>query len=93
MCADENSEALIKLAEELEEQMLKLYGTPIITAEDLRNSLGYKSVMAFRQAMTRNTVPVPIFEIKNRRGKFALVKDIARWLAEQRLSQSAKSKE
>lgn len=92
MCTDENSEALINLVGELEEQMLKLYGAPIITGDELKNALGYKSIMAFRQAMTRDTVPVPIFTIQNRRGKFALVKDVARWLAEQRFNQS-KNKE
>jgi hypothetical protein len=29
-------------------------------------------------------VPVPVFSIKNRRGKYALVKDVASWLAQQR---------
>jgi hypothetical protein len=34
--------------------------------------------------LTRKTVPVPIFSIKNRRGKYALVKDVVSWLAQQR---------
>ncbi len=40
---------------------------------------------AFRQAVCRNSVPVPLFSIANRRGKFALAKEVASWLAQQRL--------
>lgn len=41
--------------------------------------LGYPSQAAFRQAVARG-VPVPVFTIEGRRGKFAHVHDIATWL-------------
>lgn len=74
-------EELQKLVEHLENQLLKLHHSPVITGEALRSSLGYRSDEAFRQSLTRNTVPVRVFTIENRRGKFALIRDIAIWLA------------
>lgn len=67
----------------LERDLLNTYG-PIVSNDTLRLVLGYKSNEAFRQALARQTVPVPVFKIENRRGKFALSKDIASWLAAQR---------
>lgn len=58
----------------------------MISGEALRTALGYPSMEAFRQALSRKTVPIPVFSIDARRGKFALVKDLARWLACQRKS-------
>jgi hypothetical protein len=37
-----------------------------------------------RVTLVRNTVAIPLFELDGRRGKFALVKEVARHLAEQR---------
>lgn len=56
----------------------------MIANEDLRIALGYPSMNAFRQALVRKTVPIPVFTLPKRKGKFALVKDVARWLAKQR---------
>ncbi len=71
------------LAEMLERDLLAQYG-PMLAGDNLRKALGYPSMEALRQALSRGTVPVPVFPLKNRRGKFALVKDVANWLAEQR---------
>lgn len=71
------------LQTEIEDQLLRLHG-PMITGEHLRAALGYPTMEAFRQALSRNTVPIPVFPIRLRRGKFALVHDLARWLATQR---------
>lgn len=54
---------------------------PLLGGQDLVKSLGYKSAAAFRQAVKRGTIPVEVFEIPNRRGKFALTSDIECWLA------------
>ncbi len=67
----------------LERELTTRYG-PLVSNDTLRLVLGYASKEAFRQALSRNTVPVPVFELSNRRGKFALVKDVAIWLADQR---------
>lgn len=68
------------LASELEDKLTKLYG-PTMANDDLRKALGFNTMAAFRQAIVRNKVPIPIFTIENRQGKFALTKDIAKWLS------------
>jgi hypothetical protein len=73
------------LAAEIEEQLLRLHG-PMISGDALRTALGYPSMEAFRQALSRKTVPIHVFSIEARRGKYALVRDLARWLASQRES-------
>ncbi|WP_228894805.1 hypothetical protein [Pseudoduganella aquatica] len=67
----------------IERQLLHRYG-PLIGNDDLCQALGYPSKDAFRQALARKHVPVPVFDIENRRGKFALVADVAKWLLVQR---------
>lgn len=72
-----------ELAGVLERELSTRYG-PLISNDDLRVALGYVSMDAFRQALSRKTMPIPVFALPNRRGKYALVKDVARWLAVQR---------
>ena len=79
-------EEVEKLAEQLEKDLLQMYGSPLITGEDLQKAMGFRSVDALRQAIVRQTIPVKVFKLKNRRGKYALVKDIARWLAKESLT-------
>jgi len=71
------------LLKELEADLLHLYG-PLLSGQDLRKVLGYPSLEAMRQAVLRDSIPIRIFAIKHRRGKFALAKDVAHWLVEQR---------
>jgi len=84
----EEDAELKALIERLEADLIKQYG-PMLSGTSLCNALGYPSMDAFRQAFSRGTVPVPVFPIENRRGKYALVKDVARWLAERRASARA----
>ena len=67
----------------LETELTQQHG-PMMSGEHLRLALGYPSKDAFRQAYVRKTTPIPVFTIERRRGKFALTKDVATWLAEQR---------
>ena len=85
MSQEENDDYLMfeLLKKELEQELFDYYG-PLMTGEPLQKALGYISKEAFRQSLVRKTIPVHIFEIKHRRGKFALVKDVAQFLAEQR---------
>ena len=78
-----NTETEQSLVQKLEADMLAKYG-PLLTGDSLREALGYRSMDAMRQAALRGTLPIPLFLIKHRRGKFALSKDIAVWLAKQR---------
>ncbi|MEP1444746.1 MAG: hypothetical protein ABJK37_01355 [Paraglaciecola sp.] len=83
-----NEEEIEKLAEQLEKDLLLMYGSPLITGEDLQKAMGFRSVDALRQAIVRKTIPVKVFNLDNRRGKYALVKDIARWLANESIKQN-----
>lgn len=71
------------LAKQLEQDLLRLYGSPILTIEQLQRALNYRSVAAIKQAIQRQTLPVHIFELPNRRGRYALVKDVCEYLAGQ----------
>lgn len=75
------------LASVLERDLMSQYG-PLMGRDSLWMALGYSSNDAFRQAIFKNLVPIPVFEIENRRGRFALVKDVAKWLAEKRNEES-----
>ena len=63
----------------LEATLTREFGA-VIGGGKLTLALGYSSQAAFRQAVARNQVPVRIFEIAGRRGRFALAHDIAKWL-------------
>ena len=85
MKRDKTTELDTDLATALESDLLNRYG-PMLTGETLRLALGYPSMEAMRKAASRGTIPVPLFTIENRRGRFALAKDVAKWLAENRSS-------
>lgn len=76
------------LADHIEAAMLREVGGPALTGERLFRAMAYPSQQALRQAIARGTVPVPVFPLENRRGSFALVADVARWLAEKRIESS-----
>ncbi|WJG07956.1 hypothetical protein [Aliiglaciecola sp. LCG003] len=72
-----------QLALALEKDLLTYYGSPIISGEKLQMALGYPTMAAMKKSIIRKTFPVKTFKIANRRGQFALIKDISFWLAEQ----------
>lgn len=65
----------------IEQELTGIYGAVIGNA-DLRKLLGYKSFSSFNRAVRMGLLSVKVFEIENRRGKFALTSDIASWLCE-----------
>lgn len=80
----ERDDNLTLLAGRLEETLVRAYG-PLLSGDSLRQALGYATLDALRQAISRRTIPVAVFSVPHRRSKHALTKDVARWLAEQRL--------
>lgn len=78
-------ESIEPLVRELQETLTRLYG-PLLASRDLWKLLGFATPAAYRQARLRQQIPVVEFKIEGRRGHFALTQDVARWLAEQRLS-------
>jgi hypothetical protein len=83
MVADNKFVELQVLADEIFASLSSEHG-PLVGGKNLCKVLGYNSSGAFRQAVYKKTVPVDVFAIDNRRGKFALTADVARWLAEQK---------
>jgi hypothetical protein len=83
---------LLALSTELEHQLTARYGT-MLGSRDLWRELGYRSPNAFRQALLRGTLDLPVFEVESRRGRFALARDVAAWIARQRLSNVTKRTE
>src|ERR1700741_3315182 len=81
----ESAHEKVSLARRLEADLFRQHG-PMLSGSHLCAALGYPSRDAFRQAVARGTVPIPVFPIANRRGKSALVMDVANWLAERRVA-------
>lgn len=73
------------LASELEDDLVDRYGL-MLGSNALSRELGYASHEAFRKAKQRGRIEVPLFDVPNRRGSFALTKEVATWIAKQRLS-------
>lgn len=71
------------LRQRLEDVLFEKHG-PMIGGKALYSTLGYTSASAFRQAVRRDTLPLAVFSIANRKGKFALTFDVAAWLAKQK---------
>lgn len=69
------------LVQEIECGLTDRHG-PVLGGKALHQVLGYPTAAAFRQAMLRGAVAVPIFEIPKRRGRFALARDVALWLVQ-----------
>ena len=75
-----------ELAKQLENDLIERFGT-VLGSKILAKTLGYASIDALRQSIVRRTNPIPVFKLPNRRGYFALTKDVAEWLAAQYNSQ------
>lgn len=64
---------------EFERSLTKRYGL-LVGNKELWMALGYRTPEAFRQAYGRRQLPIPVFALPSRRGKYALTRDLARWL-------------
>ena len=69
------------LTKKIECDLLKLFGTPILTVSDLKKAMNYSSTAAIHQAVSKGIFPIPVFKIPNRRGHFALTVEVARFMA------------
>jgi len=61
-------------------ELLARHG-PLIGGQELAKVMNFKNMAAFRQALRRGTIPVRVFELPGRRGKFAMTQDLVAWLA------------
>lgn len=69
-----------ELAHEIEHGLHERHG-PVLSGAALYRALGFPTAAAMRQALSRGQLSVPVFDIANRRGRFALTRDVALWLA------------
>ena len=72
---------------ELENDLIQAHGYLVGNIE-LSRLLGFTNMAAFRQALKRKRLPIPIFSMENRRGKYAMTKDIATYLTKKRFEAS-----
>lgn len=68
-----------KVEAEVTQWLLQEHG-PLMSGEALWSSIGFKNSAAFRQAKSQGRLCVPVFSLPQRRGTFALTKDVADWL-------------
>lgn len=75
--------------EGFELSLIRALGTTVGGSE-LSRALGYPTQEAFRKAYQRGRLPIATFSLAGRRGRFAAVPDIARWIWLQRSNESNK---
>lgn len=63
-------------------ELLRAHGE-LLSPAVLPAVLGFSSVDAYRRALARKKLPVPVFKIEHRRGHYAFTRDVAAWLARQ----------
>lgn len=72
------------LAEAIKDVLLMVHG-PLLAGDLLWRVLGYSTVDGLRQAVHRKNAPIEMMQLDNTPKKFAMIYDVANWLAEQRL--------
>lgn len=77
-------ETYIQMCQALLNELERRHG-PVLGGSDLAAALGHRSAASLRQARRRGQVAVPLFTLPNRRGQFALTREVAEWLARARL--------
>lgn len=71
------------MTQAIEKELVEKYGH-LLNMEALRKTLAFPTIGALQQSINRGALKIPVFNIENRKGKFALAKDVAEWLAAQR---------
>lgn len=73
--------------QQLTKELLHSHGE-LMSGPALYRALGFKSAGRFRQSLRCEPPPIPVFQLPQRRGYFALTRDAADWLYRQRVSAS-----
>ena len=68
---------------ELRASLVAIYGA-VVGGKELARALGFRTQSAFRKALDRGALSVPLFQLPGRRGRFALSTELATWLWKQR---------
>ena len=88
MALKPKSEQVLQVAAVIEADLNQRHG-PKLHGKALVEILGYSSSAALRQAVLKGRVTVPLFTPEKRRGRWALTREVALWLAEQRFQETA----
>ena len=67
----------------LSQLLLREYGA-VVGGRELRRVLGFTTAASFGRAVRAGRVPLRFLRLPGRRGRFALVSEIAQWLEEAR---------
>lgn len=84
MCDLSNAPEFTRLSDEIYADLVQEGGN-VFSGEPLRRALGFKSLGAMNKAIARKKVSLPFFRMPERRGKFVLARELARFIAKQRL--------
>jgi hypothetical protein len=91
MSKHEKTQKERELAQRIKQDLIKQHGM-LLFGKALYQVLGFTNGDAFRQAFKRGKLPVAVFELEGKRGRYALVEDIANWLASRRMTVDAQEK-
>lgn len=91
MYHEDTAGAVDKLATAIELELTHAYG-PTLHGQALATVLGYASAAALRQAAKMGRVGVALFTPENRRGRWAVTREVAHWLAVQRFKNACNPK-
>lgn len=75
----------------IEDSIIRHYG-PLINGKELEKILRYPTRGAFLKAKSRGLLPIKVFQIPNRKGVFALYKDLAEWMVNQSITEIKEEK-
>ena len=66
--------------QQLKRDLLEANGE-LMTGMPLWRALGFKGERAFQRAAQRGWLPIAVFELPHRRGRYAKTRDVSEWLA------------
>lgn len=92
MQADTRATNVDLLRGQLRQELASTYGE-MIGGDRLRHVLGFGSSSSLSMAIQRKTIDLATFRVNGRRGRFALTKEIADWLVDQRSHTACQSKQ
>lgn len=81
---------LLMFQKNLEGELVEKFGL-LVSGKDLAGLLGYESLSSFNQAYARKKLPIAVFTLKNKRGKYAFCKEVAQYLTERRFESNQRN--
>ena len=92
MVQRQTSPELKRLIDEIYSELKQEAGY-IVSGDALRRALGFSTIGAMTKAIARKKLPLPLFEMPNRRGKFIRARELAYFIACQRAKVGVQEKQ